>query len=81
MNRIVVEVVNGTVEKVLADRPDEVMVLINDLMSREICQWYGEKYKPLVFGEGGLPIEPLPIEHTAVGVTGGPVEVEFEVEI
>jgi len=75
-NRIVIEVINGVIEKVLAERPDETTVIVHDRMSAEICRWYGDDYEPTVFGNGGLPIEQLTVEHPAVGVAGGAMEVE-----
>lgn len=72
-NRVVVEIGRAWEFSVRAERPDDVMVIFWD---KVLGQTPG--YEPRVFGDGGLPIEPLPVQRTAVGVVG-PVEMRFEV--
>ena len=82
MNRIVVEVDRSgykgvTLEPTIgAEYPNDVMIIFIDKLSAA----YLDDYKPLVFGKDNLPIEPLAVERTAVGVAGGAVEVKFEVQ-
>ena len=78
-NRVVIEIVNGFVKRILAERIAEALVIIHDPVAADICESYGGDYEPRVFGDGGEPIEALAIERTAVGVVGALVEVRFEV--